>query len=110
MIDGLHISFTPPDPTFAAEWNLTYDSSQLGQTGPINATFINYFPECEKAVEPAGLEVGLDIVRAPVSDPDRAHSTRETIYSTSLDGRCYIGRLEDPCEHGSRCTDQGILC
>lgn len=68
MIDGLHISFTPPDLAFAAEWNLTYDSSQLGQAGPINATFINYLPECERAVEPAGLELGLDLVRNPVSE------------------------------------------
>lgn len=62
------IRFTPPDPTFAAEWNLTYDISQLGQSGPINATFINYIPDCERSVEPAGLELGLDIVRDPVSN------------------------------------------
>ncbi|KAJ7122979.1 alcohol oxidase [Mycena epipterygia] len=58
-------NFTSPDPEFAKMWNLTFDPSTRGLSGPIKTAFTSFIPEAESAIQAAALEVGLDIIPEP---------------------------------------------
>ncbi|KAK7683857.1 hypothetical protein QCA50_013235 [Cerrena zonata] len=60
-------NFTPPDPTFAAKWNQTFDASTRGTGGPLSTVFPNFIPDSELPQEPSALELGIPIIKEPMA-------------------------------------------
>ncbi|KAJ7146024.1 hypothetical protein C8R44DRAFT_863842 [Mycena epipterygia] len=85
-------NFTEPDPSFAQTWNLTYDISTRGLSGPIKTAFTSYIPDAEAAIQPGAIEAGLNRIDEPlaglIAGTWRAESsvdptTRARSYSTT---------------------------
>ncbi|KAJ7098347.1 alcohol oxidase [Mycena epipterygia] len=60
-------NFTKPDPAFAETWNLTFDLSTRGLSGPIKTAFTSFIPQAEAYIQPGAIEVGLDRINEPLA-------------------------------------------
>ncbi|KAF9468307.1 alcohol oxidase [Collybia nuda] len=60
-------NFTPPDPVFSRKWNLTFDPSTRGFSGPINTFFPRFITDAELPIEPAALSLGINILPEPMN-------------------------------------------
>ncbi|KAJ7132223.1 alcohol oxidase [Mycena epipterygia] len=79
-------NFSTPDPEFAKMWNLTFDISTRGLSGPITTAFTSFIPGAESAIQPAALEVGLNRIEEPMLGADmgtwRGESSVDPIHRT----------------------------